>query len=452
MAREVRFVLICPTSPYWRTTKAGKHRGARAFRFSMLPSLYVAASMPPYVQTRIIDEDVEPIDYDIEADLVGVSFMTFNAPRAYEIGDRFRAKGIPVIFGGFHPSFLPEEAIQHADSVCIGEAESNVPKMMEDFAAGRLQPFYDGGPADLSGLPVPDRNLIRRSSYITPDVMQATRGCPYRCTFCSVAAFSRYTFRKRPVDEVVDELRGLGGNVLFMDDNIIGEPDYAKELFAAMIPLKKRWLSQCSIRLASDAELLRLASASGCCGIFIGIESLSQDNLTAWNKHVNRAKDYVRAIEQIHQAGIGVYTGVVFGMDWDTPDVFRQTLEFLDTARVDALQATILTPFPGTPLFDEMDRAGRIVDKDWGHYDFGHVVFDPVHMSPETLKTGMDWVSSQFYSRRRVARRLVRAFGYLPPSVVLRAIAPLNLGYRLRHRAFGTFERGRTFTPPTSAA
>jgi radical SAM superfamily enzyme YgiQ (UPF0313 family) len=416
----------------------------------MLPSLYVAAAMPPNVETRIIDEDVEPIDYDTDADLIGVSFMTFNAPRAYDIAERFRKeKGKPVIVGGYHPTFLPEEAIKHADAVCIGEAENNVPRMIADFVAGKLKPFYESELVDLKGLPIPDRRLIKGASYITPNALQATRGCPYRCKFCSVTAFSRHQFRVRPVDEVIAELRLLGRYVMFMDDNIIGDAEYAKSLFAAMRPLNKQWFSQCSIRIAYDDELLRLAAESGCRGMFIGLESLSQDNLNAWHKGFNKAKDYTWAIAKIHAAGIGVFAGVVFGMDWDSPAVFEQTLDFLHTARVDALQATILTPFPGTPLFEEMDKAGRIFHKDWGKYNFANVVFAPKQMSPETLKSGVDWVLRQFYSRRSVCRRLWRAFGCLSPSIILRALAPLNLGYRRRLNACGTFDSGRRFTPRT---
>jgi radical SAM superfamily enzyme YgiQ (UPF0313 family) len=227
----MRFLLINPTSPFRRAEAPGVYRGPRAFRFSMLSSLYVAASMPPGVETRIVDEDVEPIDFDAEADLVGVSFMTYNAPRAYEIGDEFRRRGRPVVFGGYHPSFLPEEAGAHADAVCVGEAEGSVPQMIADFQTGRLRPVYRSAPVSLAGLPIPDRSLIRQGGYITPDAVQATRGCPHACTFCSVTAFAQRSFRTRPVDEVLDELQGLGRWVLFMDDNIIGDREYAKELF-----------------------------------------------------------------------------------------------------------------------------------------------------------------------------------------------------------------------------
>ncbi len=447
--RPIRFLLVNPTSPLWRVERPGAYRGPRTFRFSMLSSLYVAAATPAYVETRIVDEDVEPVDFEADVDLVGVSFMTFNAPRAYEIADEFRRRGRTVIFGGYHPSFMPEEAVSHADAVCIGEAEGSLPRLIDDFVKGRLRPFYRSEPVDLRGLPVPDRSLIRRSAYLTPDVVQATRGCPYRCTFCSVAAFARYRFRARPVDEVIDELRGLGRYLLFMDDNIIGDRDYALELFARMAPLGKRWFSQCSVRIAADDELLRLAAASGCRGLFIGLESLAQDNLNAWRKTFNRAGEYVRGIARIHDAGIAVYAGLVFGMDGDTPDIFSRSLDFLGEARVDALQATLLTPFPGTPLFDAMARQGRIVTRDWRLYDFAHVVYAPRHMSPETLRNGKDWVQSRFYSRRSTLRRTLRAFGYLSPAVMFRAHVPLNLAYRRRHRACGTFRRGRHFTADT---
>lgn len=446
--QKTKFVLINPTSPTWRAEEDGRPRGRRVFRFSMLSSLQVAASMPPWVETRIVDEDIEPIDYDMDVDLVGISFMTYNAPRAYEIADRFRLhKGKPVILGGFHPTFLPEEAIQHANAVCIGEAEPNVPRLMEDFSEGRMQPFYKSDLLDLADLPVANRDLIRRQAYITPDVLQATRGCPNRCKFCSIASFHRGSIRTRPIENVIEEMKTLGRHVVFMDDNIIGDSDYAKELFAAMIPLRKTWFSQCGIGVATDEELLKLASQSGCRGLFIGLESLSQENLNSWRKDGARARDYVRLVEKLHKAGIGVYSGFVFGSDRDTEAVFKHTLEFLFEANIDALQATRLTPFPGTPLFDEMDKKGRIFDKDWRHYDFASVVFEPRHMSVETLDRGVAWVLRQFYSRRRVALRFWRELAYLSPTAFMRVAVPLNLGYRTRLTSNGTFDLGRRYVP-----
>jgi len=450
---KIKFMLINPTSPLWRAREGERPRGPRVFRFSMLPSLCVAASMPPEVDTIIVDEDVEPINFDTDADLIGISFMTSNAPRAYEIADRFRLeKGKPVIFGGYHPSFMPQEAIQHADAICIGEAEYNVPRMMADFMAGRLQPFYRSKLVDLADLRVPDRSLIRKRAYVTVDVLQATRGCPHRCKFCSIAAFNRYRIRTRPVEEVVEELKTLGRYVIFMDDNIIGDRDYAAELFSAMIPLGKLWFSQCAIHIAYDEELLRLAVRSGCRGLFVGFESLSQENLRNWRKHGNRAKDYLRVVQTLHDAGIGVYAGFVFGSDSDTPGIFETTVEFLFEAQVDALQATRLTPFPGTRLFDEMEAEGRIFDKDWGHYDFSRVVFEPLHMSPETLHRGTAWVLREFYARPRVSRRFWKELTYLRPAAFMRVAVPLNLGYRARLSRNGTFELGGTFVPPVRSS
>jgi radical SAM superfamily enzyme YgiQ (UPF0313 family) len=446
--KQLKVLIVNPTSHVWRVREGGRPRGSRLFRYSMLPSLYVAAAMPPYVTSRIVDEDVEPIDFDTDADLVGISFMTFNAPRAYEIADRFRReKGKAVIFGGYHPTFMPEEAIEYADAICIGEAEPNVPRMIEDFAAGKLQPFYDNGLADLSGLPIPNRRLIRGTAYATPDVLQATRGCKFRCSFCSIAKFSRYAHRTRPVEEVIAELQTLGRWVIFMDDDIVSNREYAKELFTRMIPLGKRWFSQCGIGIAYDQELLSLATRSGCCGMFIGFESLSQDSLGVWEKSKNRVKDYHRVIDNLHKAGIGVFAGFIFGSDNDDRSVFKTTLQFLIDAKIDSLQATRLTPFPGTPLFDEMERQGRIFDKDWSKYDLAHVVFEPRNMSPETLDKGVSWVMSQYYSRPEVTRRIWRAFGYLSPSVISRVVLPLNLGFRYRFKASGMFERAGGFSP-----
>jgi radical SAM superfamily enzyme YgiQ (UPF0313 family) len=450
MAQRIKFLLINPAAPQWRAKPGIKPPLAtRIFRFSMLTSLYVAAAMPPFVETRILDEEVEPVDFDSDADLIGISFMTFNAPRAYEIADRFRLeKGKTVIMGGYHPTFMPDEAIAHADAICIGEAEPNLPHLVEDFISGKLQPFYRHGLADLGSLRPLNRGLLQRGLYLWADTMQATRGCRQRCTFCSITSFYGRQFRARPVEHVIEELRSLGKRILFMDDSLTTQSDYAKELFTRMIPLRKRWYSQCSISITENDQLLQLAARSGCGGLFIGLESLSQDNLRAWKKTLSRAEDYKRAIRKLHGAGIAVYAGIVFGYDWDTTDVFSETLEFLLGANVDALQATILTPFPGTPLFETMEREGRIVDRDWSHYDFRHVVFEPQSMSRHALQAGHDWVLANFYSSRAVLSRVLHEFRYLPLSTIMLASGPLNYGYRRRLKTDRTWR----FEPPVERA
>jgi radical SAM superfamily enzyme YgiQ (UPF0313 family) len=447
MDRKLKFLLINPAAPQWRVNPGQRPLLAtRIFRFSMLTSLRIIAAMPSSVESRILDEEVESVDFGADADLIGISLMTFNAPRAYEIADRFRKDyGKTVILGGYHPTFMPDEAIMHADAVCIGEAEPVIGRMVEDFLAGNLQRFYRSGLADLALLRPLDRNLVKQSRYSPVGTIQATRGCRQRCTFCSIASFFGHQYRTRPVNQVVDELQSLGRQILFLDDNLIAEVEYARDLFAAMIPLKKRWYSQCSIGIAEDEELLDLAVRSGCGGLFIGFESLSQDNLRAWKKTFTRARDYERAIQRLHAAGIAVYAGIVFGYDWDSTDVFRNTLEFLLKANVDVLQATILTPFPGTPLFASMDQESRITDKDWSHYDFRHVVFEPKAMSPETLQAGHDWVLAQYYSLPHVLSRLRNELSYLPFSTLLLASGPLNYGYRRRLKRDGTW---RITAPP----
>ena len=444
--KPIEFVLINPASPTWSVRPGERPRAARFFRFSMLSSQYVATAMPPYVQTRIIDEEVEVLDFDLHADLVGISFMTYNAPRAYAIADALRARGMPVIFGGYHPTFLPEEAIQHADAVCIGEAESNVPRLMEDFCAGRLQPFYRSSPVNLAGLKPPRRELIRKQDYAPLDFLQATRGCNYQCSYCSVSAFNDHNLRTRPVEEVIAELQALGRRVLFMDDNLTGDRAFARELFRAMLPLGKTWFSQAGLGLAFDDELLDLAARSGCKGLFVGFETLSEAGLRGFNKRPNLGKDYAKAVDKLHARGVAVCAAFMFGGDEDTPNVFEHTLKFLLDSNVETVQATRLTPFPGTPLFADLDSQGRIIDKDWSHYDFNHVVFEPRHMSRETLDKGVAWVLRQFHTRRAITRRTWNSLGYLGLGLTLAAVLPINLGWRYKLTVDGNYGRGADYT------
>jgi radical SAM superfamily enzyme YgiQ (UPF0313 family) len=439
---RVKFALINPTAPEWRVGPGERPRGSRYFRFSMLSSLYVAAAMPSYVETRIVDEDLEPIDLAADADVVGISFMTYNAPHAYEIADRFRREGKLVILGGYHPTFMPDEAIAHADAVCVGDAEGTVPRMIEDIAAGRLGQIYRSEPRDLAGLPKPDWSLLNKKAYAPVGFIEATRGCTHRCGFCSITAFHQHRFRARPVGEVVDELASLGRQVVFMDDSLICDREYAKELFTAMIPLRKRWFSQCGIGIADDDELLDLATRSGCSGLFIGFESLDEAALRCWNKQPNVGRNYLATVRKLHAAGIAICAAFVFGGDQDTPEVFERTLEFMLDANVETVQATRLTPFPGTTLFVDMDRDGRIFDRDWSHYDFNHVVFDPLRMHRETLDVGVGWLVREFHTRRRIATRVLRSSRYLDPVLVLGGVVPVNLGWRVKLAADGSFRKG----------
>lgn len=436
--KKIKFTLVCPAPEAFRVTRQNPKpsRRMKILRFCMLGPLCVAASAPDYVETTIVDENVEPLDFDCDADVVGVSFMTFNAPRAYEIGDAFRARGKTVFFGGYHPTLMPEEAIRHCDAVCIGDAEANLPRMFDDLRSGKLRRLYSDRAPELAPKPV-DVRLIRERQYATSSVVQATRGCNRRCEFCSVTAFYRHTLRCRPVADVLEQIKAAPGrDLLFMDDNIAADSRYAKELFEAMIPLKKHWFAQIPVGVTRDAEMLRLMRASGCRAVFVGLESLSQESLAEAAKGFNRADDYGTAVAALHAHGIAVIGAFVVGFDHDSPEVFARTSAFLRETNVDVLQLTILTPFPGTPLFDKMAEAGRMVDRDWGHYDFGHVVFRPRNMTAGELQAGHDAVLADFYSWRSILRRALRQTCYLRPRQIYLGLV-VGLAYRYKLRKVG---------------
>ncbi len=429
----MKILLVLPAADHLRVRPGDPAVPRRGMlRFSILPLTAVAAVTPPPHRVEICDENVEALDFDRDADVVGISFMTAIAPRAYEVAREFRARGKTVVAGGYHPTFLPEEAALHFDAVVAGEAEEVWPRVLEDIEAGRLEKVYRApGPADLSRVPVPRRDLAAPHArhYVTTDAVQTGRGCLHGCRYCSISAFHSRVHRSRPLPNVLEELRGIPRHFMFVDDNIIADPEYARELFRAMAPLGKRWVSQCSIRIADDPELLDLARAAGCVGLFIGLETLSEANLAALGKGVNGSGDYRSRIATIRRKGIGIVAGIMVGMDGDGPAVFGGLLRFLDHARIDAIQVNILTPLPGTALFEEFRREGRIFDLDWSHYDFRHVVIRPGRMTPRELQDGADWLYRRFYRLDRILLRAARSLftlGLLPAFLSLK----LNLTFR----------------------
>jgi len=427
--RVNKVLLISPAHDKIRARREGKVAWySRVFRYSQqLGLLYVASSFPQDIDVRIIDESVEPIDFNAAVDLVGISCMTVQTTRAYDIADQFRAEGLKVILGGFHPTFMPEEAIKHADAVCVGEAENIIPVMIEDYLAGKMNGIYRGELVDLRKLPVPDRTKIKGYAYFTDSIL-TTRGCEHECHYCSESLFFRHKQRIRPLDSIVNEMHNLGKNLLFLDSNIIANRPFAVQLFNVMKQLGKRWASQCSIEIANDTGLLELAAKSGCMGIFIGFESLSQKNLYAFNKEFNVPSRFDEMIKKIHGYGIGILASFMFGMDDDNEGVFDETLEFLDRNRIEALNALIMTPCPGTRLYEQMDRQGRITNKNWHEYDFHHVIFKPICMEPEELQAGADRVLREFYSTSRVIKRIMNA-SHLSLESVMKSVLPVNLTY-----------------------
>jgi radical SAM superfamily enzyme YgiQ (UPF0313 family) len=429
----MKILLIAPASGKWRHVGRRRLLNGRTFRFSLLSLLSVAAESPSDADIRIVDEQIDEIPWDADVDLVGITCMTALAPRAYEIAQRFRDRHIPVVLGGVHPTLCPEEAAQHADAIVVGEAEGVWRQVVADASAGRLQRTYRNELPPLDGLKRPPRHLLSAGKYATINAVQATRGCPHGCDFCAIAAFNRHTQRQRPVEEVIAEIRDLPSRgFMFVDDNLTADRDYAKSLFAALKPLRKRWVAQSTLAITDDPGLVQLMADAGCAGIFAGLETFSGENLGSVNKTCHRVGQYREAIQVLHRHGITVEAGIVFGFDGDGPDVFRRTLKMLDDLEVDLIQVSIFTPLPGTPRATLL--ADRVFDRDWADYDFHHAVFQPAKMSARDLQAGHDWVTYQFYRPWRILRRLWRHVRRPGAWASVPYLANVNAAYRGRTR------------------
>jgi radical SAM superfamily enzyme YgiQ (UPF0313 family) len=417
-------------------------------RRALLPPLglaTVAALTPADVTISLTDENVRDIDFGDRPDLVGITALTVTAKRAYEIADTFRAKGVKVVLGGVHPTVLPEEAGQHADAVVVGEAEGVWPGLIEDFRADRLKKLYRASERpDLAGLPIPRRDLFTPGAYRVKNTVSTTRGCPYSCAFCTVTSFFGRTYRCRPVLEVLREIETFhrGRFIVFLDDNIVGNPKHAKELFRGLITYKVKWVAQCSITIAKDEELLRLAAASGCVSLFIGFESVSPQSLAAVGKKINVVDEYEDTIKKIHSHGIGIHGFFIFGFDQDDKEVFARTVGFAQKNGIETAQFDFLTPYPGTAFGKAMDEAGRLETKDWSRYGHG-LVFRTGSMSRETIEQGHDWAWREFYSVPSIWRRLKYGRRYSW------AFWLANLTYRARWHGKPGSEKHARATAPT---
>ena len=386
---------------------------------------YLAAFAPSHWKVLHIDEAVRPVDFEIQANLVAITFHTPSAPHAYALATRFRERGVPVVLGGPHVTLMPDEAHAHADVIFVGEAESHWPQFLSDFESGQHGHRYCSIESPtLEQTPMSRKDLFHRRDH-TGGVLFATRGCKHRCDFCTLAVMYQSRVRQRPIAAVAEEYGSFSGKVIILwDDNIASDVDYAKTLFKALTPHHKWWSSQASIHVAQDDEFLELASRSGCKQLFVGLESISQASLNEVHKGFNRVTDYAQAIERIHSHGIAVQAGIVFGFDNDTQAIFGETLDFLEAAGVQNSTFNILTPFPGTRLYQRLEAEGRILTRDWSKYNGrADVVFRPRQMSPEELLAGYQYANRRFYSWPSVCRRLSRS------PVGLSWTLPLNLAY-----------------------
>ena len=420
----MKLLLILPKSErgYWGKIS---RKGKAGFIRLNLPT--IAAITPGEWDVEILDARAKPVDYNAKVDLVGITGFTADMPSAYEIADNFRAKGVKVIMGGVHVSAMPDEALEHADSVIIGEAELVWQKALEDFKKGVMKRGYKAEHlCEMKSMAIPRRDLLDRKMFVTGfNSLQATRGCPFNCDYCTVTSFFGHEFRVRPVEDVIKEIKGFDRkDFFFVDDNIVGRPRYAKELFKELIPLKVTWGSQASITLAKDPELLDLYAKSGGKYVFIGFESLSQKNLEKMHKGWNSAKGYKEAIKKIHAAGINILGSFVFGLDEDDKTVFKNTFDFIMETDMDAAQFHILTPFPGTVTYNVLEKEGRIIDRDWAKYHTGEVVFQPKGMTTDELQNGYYWIFRNTYTIKNILKRCLRS----PKGITYRI--GMNLGYR----------------------
>ncbi len=365
---------------------------------------------PEKHQVTFHDERLAPLPTDDRPDLVAMTVETYTARRAYQIASDYRRRGIKVVMGGYHPTFLPDEALQFSDAVVIGDAEAVWPKVLEDAESGVLAPIYQGEEFPcLDGIKF-DRSIFAGKKYAPVTLVQYGRGCKYSCDFCSIRAFYGSNLRQRPISQVIDEIKTHAGKFLFLvDDNIFVNVDQAKELFEAMIPLKRKWFCQVSIDIAKDPELVDLMRRSGCISALFGFESLNTDNLKqmakSWNVHYGSYGDSIKVIQD---AGIMIYGTFVFGYDQDTSDSFEEAVEFAVDHKFYLANFNPLTPMPGARLYDRLVSEGRMLYDRWWldeNYRYGHATFEPVGMTSEELTAGCFRARRSFNTVSSILRR-----------------------------------------------
>lgn len=423
----IRVLLIMPDAQMHKLRVGSFVRSAREAPIS-LTTLAALTRARDDVTYRIVDESVDRVPFDGDFDLVGVSVLTGTSRRAYALADHFRRRGLPVVLGGIHVTLMPDEAAQFADAIVIGMAERLWPRVLEDFAAGRLAARYsdptEPGPY-VEDLPTPMWHLQRTSGYMVPYVVQATRGCKHACDFCTVpAVWSR--FQRRPVADVVRDIAAVPSKRFVISDvSPFDDRQYAKELLRAMIPLGKKWGGLATTTVAQDPELMDLLRRSGCQYLLLGFESAEQSSLNTIYKGFNRAQSYAEVMRAMHDAGIIVQGCFVFGFDEDDESVFARTVALVDELKVDIPRYSIYTPYPGTRLFERLEAEGRILSYDWSTYDTMHVVHRPMRMSPAALFEGFRNAYRDTFRIRSIVQRTLSASSRFPIAFMG------NLTYRI---------------------
>lgn len=380
----------------------------RGWQMEPLPAAVIAGLTPPEVEVSFYDDRMEPIPFDEPTDLAAISVETYTAKRAYQIASEYRRRDVPVVMGGFHATLCPEEVSQYGEAVVIGEAEDLWEEVLSDAERGTLQPYYKASQRPFLANLRPDRSIYAGKNYLPLALVETTRGCQFKCDFCAIQAFYDNTQNSLPLDQIVAEVDEVRDKLLvfFVDDNVTSNTKRAKELLRALIPLNIRWVSQASIDVARDEELLQLLAASGCQGLLIGLESLNPQNLERMNKGVNIMKGgFEQALANLRRYKIRLYITFVFGYDGDTEDSFVETVQFAKKHKFFLSAFNHLVPFPGTPLYKRMEEEGRLLyDKWWldDSYGFYMVSFQPAHMTPEGLERRCVEARLAFYQWRSI--------------------------------------------------
>ena len=380
----------------------------RPFKYSLFPPLglaTLAAYFSDDDEIEIQDQHVEMLTLDDTPDLVCIQVYVTNAYRAYAIADGYRQRGVYVVMGGLHVTSLPEEAALHADTLMLGPGEEAFPRFVKDFREGHPEKRYVARWRSLENIPPVRRDLIKREKYFSPNSLVVSRGCPHHCDFCYKDAFygDGKSFYTQRVDEALAEIERLPGHHLyFLDDHLLGNPRFASELFEGMKGMNKFFLCAATVTSILTGNLIEKATEAGLRSLFVGFETFSPENLKSSNKLQNISKDYTAAVNRLHSLGIKINGSFVFGLDHDDKDVFKRTVEWGIEHSLTTATFHILTPYPGTRLFRQLEKEGRITSYDWEKYDTRTVVFKTIGLTPEELKQGYDWAYREFYSWRNI--------------------------------------------------
>jgi radical SAM superfamily enzyme YgiQ (UPF0313 family) len=414
---------------------------ASPFKLQRVNLPLLAALTPSGHTITIVEEAFAPDDINEDVDLVGITVLTELALRAYHIADTYRQKGVKVVMGGIHPTVLPDEALEHADAVVVGEAEGVWPRLVSDAASGQMQRIYRAGKmTDLQGLPEPRRDLLPRTNdqsyFPIPIGVETARGCPNDCEFCCIGSTLGQQYRVRPVHEVTAEIESINSpHIFFVDDALGLNRDVAKKLFAQMIPLRRRWLAQGTVSLAEDLELLGLMKRAGCLGLLIGFESVQKTTQNEVKKIKNLRIDFYEAMRRFHGEGFGILGSFVFGFDYENKDVFEQTLEFIMRSRMDVVQLRILTPYPGTRLYKRLLSEGRLFERDWWlrGYPPDTLLYQPKGMTADELISGYARLNRQAYSWGAMMKRFLGMTPWKRSILGCQAYVGVNLATRQRY-------------------